>query len=63
MTARVASGVMSSGVKPGVEANGAIVRDLRARTAGEPAGSTGEGTVLVRHESYNMEPRSDPTVG
>ncbi len=35
------------------DANAAIVRDLKARTAGEDAGSTTPGTVLVRHETYD----------
>ena len=35
------------------EANAEIIKDLKARTPGEPAGSTTEGTVLLRHETYD----------
>jgi isoleucyl-tRNA synthetase len=35
------------------EANAEIIKDLKTRTAGQPAGSTTEGTVLLRHETYD----------
>ena len=35
------------------DANPEIIRDLKAATAGERAGSVTPGTVLLRHETYN----------
>ncbi len=34
-------------------ANAEIIKDLKTRTAGGSAGSTTEGTVLLRHETYD----------
>jgi isoleucyl-tRNA synthetase len=35
------------------EANSEIIKDLKTRTAGRAAGATTEGTVLLRHETYD----------
>ncbi|MYM20505.1 isoleucine--tRNA ligase [Brevibacterium sp. 5221] len=35
------------------DANPMVIRDLKAATKGEPAGSVTPGTVLVRHETYD----------
>jgi isoleucyl-tRNA synthetase len=35
------------------DANALVIRDLKARTQGEAAGSTTPGTVLLRQETYN----------